>query len=128
MPPATRADHAGWQSDGWASRLVFVADSPRERDRLGDAEHSLHSGRRVPGHLAKVRVAASLVEGHSQLRRLARVDDRRALAGDREVVPDVADVREDERDLAELRGLRRELEEELAAFHFYGRGGLGFAR
>src|SRR5436853_636117 len=82
----------------------------------------------MPGHRAEVRVAAGLSEGHSQLRRLPRVDDLRAVAGDREVVPYVADILEDERDLAELRGLRRELEEELAAVHFYGRGGLGFAR
>src|SRR5690349_16334410 len=123
--PLPRARPFSERSDRWASRLALVAGSPRKRNGSGDAEHALHSGGRVPGHRAEVRVAAGLGEGHGQLRRPARADDRGALAADREVMSDVADVLEDERDRAELRRLRRELEEELTALHLHGRGGLG---
>src|ERR1700675_1505601 len=70
----------------------------------------------MAGDGAQVAALALLREGDDQLRRLAGLDQRRLLAMDAEVVQDVADVLEDERDFPGPRDrLRREPEEELAA-------------
>ena len=71
----------------------------------------------VSGDGAEVAVRARLLEGDDELRRLPGLCQRRLFAVDLEVVQDVADVLEDERDGAGLRGrLRGEPEKELAAF------------
>jgi hypothetical protein len=81
-----------------------------------NGEGALHAGGGVSRHGADVRVLAFLLERHEKIRRLARLEQRRRLAADVEVVRDVTDVLEDERDLAGPRDrLGRELEEEFAA-------------
>src|SRR5438132_4465327 len=70
----------------------------------------------MSGHGAEVVERPLLLERDDEPRRLARLDQRRLLSPDAEVVKDVAGVLEDERGRAWLRHrLRRELEEELAA-------------
>src|SRR6266576_7037279 len=84
--------------------------------RSANGEEALHARFGMPRHRAAIGVLALLRERHHEPRRRARLDQRRLLAGDPEVVLDVADVLEDERHLAGLRSrLGRELEEELAA-------------
>src|SRR4051812_17908271 len=66
---------------------------------LGSAnrEDALHPRSGVSGHGAEVVVSALLPEGHGQLGRLARLDQRRLVAVDLEVVQHVAGVLEVER-------------------------------
>jgi hypothetical protein len=78
----------------------------------------------MPRHGAEIRVLLLLGERDDEFRRLARLDQRRLLAVDLEVVHHMADVLENERDFAGLCDrLGREFEEELAAFDLdRGRG------
>src|SRR5262245_15440979 len=70
----------------------------------------------MPGHRAQVRVHTLLLERHDELGRSARLDQRRLLAVDLEVMQNMADVVEDECHRAGLpERLAREAEEELAA-------------
>src|SRR4029079_15209767 len=74
-------------------------------------EDALHPQGGVAGHRAEVAVIALLLEADGDPRRLSRLDHRRALAVDREIVSQVAGVLEVERHRAGPRNrLRRELE------------------
>src|SRR5260370_42002643 len=63
-----------------------------------DGEDALHARGGVSGHGAGVEVPAFLLEDDDQLRRLTRLDGRRRSPVDLEVVDDVSDVLENERD------------------------------
>src|SRR4051812_21965828 len=96
--------------------------------RLANREDALHACGGMSRHRAEVRVLALLLEGDDEPRRRARLDQRGVLSVDLEVVQDMADVLEDECDLARRCGrLGRELEEELAALDLHG-GALGSRR
>src|SRR4051812_35624440 len=98
VPPATDAAAGG--SRGSANR-----------------EDPLHPERGMSRHGAEIAVLALLLERDQEPRRLARLEQRRDLPVDLEVVRDVAGVLEDECDLAGPRNrLGRQLEKVLAAF------------
>src|SRR5262245_15845463 len=91
-----------------------VPRCPRtERSYLRDLEDALHPRRGVPGHGADVRVLLGLLEDDDELRRLLRLDQRRLLAVDLEVVRDRALVHDEEGHLPLRHDLLRELELEL---------------
>src|SRR4051812_19569144 len=85
------------------------------RSGSANGEDALHPCGGVSGDGAEVAELARLLERDCELRALARLDQRRRLSADVEVVLHMADVLEHERDRSGLRDrLRRELEEELA--------------
>src|SRR5206468_10532005 len=108
------------------ARSAVVSADPARKGKLRSGEGALHPAGSMARDGALVGVLA-LLERDGQRGALAVAEQRRLLPGDREVVLQLAGVRDLEGDLAGLRALGRELEAEVERRHLDGRR-LGLSR